>query len=86
MLSQHSLESFFHEIKCNGMTSFMEFMICDMEIENGPWVALALTFQMAAFYHSFCHTCFDLQLIDKFGLINFIITFGSYSLMMEKLK
>ena len=24
--SQHSLESFFHEIKCSGMTSFMEFM------------------------------------------------------------
>ena len=24
-VSQHRLESFFHEIKCNGMTSFMEF-------------------------------------------------------------
>ena len=24
--SQHRLEPFFHEIKCNGMTSFMEFM------------------------------------------------------------
>ena len=28
MVSQHHLESFFHEIKCNGMTSFMEFMLC----------------------------------------------------------
>ena len=27
VVSQHRLESFFHEIKCNGMTSFMEFMI-----------------------------------------------------------
>ena len=26
MVSQHRLESFFHEIKCNGMTNFMEFM------------------------------------------------------------
>ena len=28
MVSQHRLESFFHELDCNGMTSFMEFMIC----------------------------------------------------------
>ena len=27
LVSQHSFESCFHEIKCNGMTSFMEFMI-----------------------------------------------------------
>ena len=27
MVSQHRLESFFPEIKFNGMTSFMEFMI-----------------------------------------------------------
>ena len=26
MVSQHRLKSFFHEIKCNGMTSFMELM------------------------------------------------------------
>ena len=26
VVSQHRLESFFLEIKCNGMTSFMEFM------------------------------------------------------------
>ena len=25
VVSQHRLELFFHEIKCNGMTSFMEF-------------------------------------------------------------
>ena len=29
VVSQHRLESFFHEIKCNGMTSFMEFMVRD---------------------------------------------------------
>ena len=27
VVSQHRLESFFHEIKCNGMTIFMEFMM-----------------------------------------------------------
>ena len=27
VVSQHRLESFFHEIRCSGMTSFMEFMI-----------------------------------------------------------
>ena len=27
VVSQHSLESFFHEIKCNRMTSFMEYML-----------------------------------------------------------
>ena len=27
VVSQHRLESFFHEIKCNRMTSFMEFMV-----------------------------------------------------------
>ena len=26
MVSLHRLESFFHEIKCNGMTSLVEFM------------------------------------------------------------
>ena len=26
MVSQHRLESFLHEIKCNGVTSFKEFM------------------------------------------------------------
>ena len=26
VVSQHRLESFFHEIKCNGITNFMEFM------------------------------------------------------------
>ena len=26
MVSQHRLGVFFHEIKCNGMTSFIEFM------------------------------------------------------------
>ena len=26
MVSQHRLESFFYEIKCNGMTIFMEFI------------------------------------------------------------
>ena len=26
VMSQHRLESFFHEIKCNGMTSFVEFL------------------------------------------------------------
>ena len=27
MVSQHQLESFLHEIECNGMTSFMEVML-----------------------------------------------------------
>ena len=27
VVSQHRLESFFHEIKCDGMTGFMEFML-----------------------------------------------------------
>ena len=27
VVSQYRLESFVHEIKCNGMTSFMEFML-----------------------------------------------------------
>ena len=27
VVSQHRLESFFHQMKCNGMTSFMEFML-----------------------------------------------------------
>ena len=31
MVSQHRLESFFHEIKCNGMASFMELMSRESE-------------------------------------------------------
>ena len=27
VVSQHRLESFFHEMKCNGMTNFLEFML-----------------------------------------------------------
>ena len=27
-VSQHRLESFFHELKCNGMASFTEFIVC----------------------------------------------------------
>ena len=33
MVSQHRLESFFHEIKCNGMTIFMEFMMEQLQTE-----------------------------------------------------
>ena len=32
MVSQHHLKSFFHGIKCSGMTSFMEFMFYSRKI------------------------------------------------------
>ena len=34
MVSQHRLESFFHEMECNGMTSFMEFMNCVVSLKT----------------------------------------------------
>ena len=39
MVSQHCVESFFHEIRCNGKTSFMEFMrrrLDRIETGEGP--------------------------------------------------
>ena len=33
-VSQHRLESFFHEIRCNGMMIFMEFMIYEKNGEK----------------------------------------------------
>ena len=42
MVSQHRLESFFHEMKCNGMTSFMELMdICKEACFEGLFYGLS---------------------------------------------
>ena len=39
VVSQHRLESFFHETKCNRMTSFMEFMLSEFQDLLLPFTA-----------------------------------------------
>ena len=62
VVSQHRLESFFHEIKCSGMTSFMEFLFCTLaylsimttDIRTGPFgVGVIFDFTMPQWHWSF---------------------------------
>ena len=51
-MSQHCLESSFHEIEYNGMTSFMEFMPSAVLLREGQW-ACPMT-SLACDLHSAC--------------------------------
>ena len=56
LVSQHRSESFFQEIKCNGMTSFMEFMTCRPVRNLGMYMWIARSIWACISGHWACVT------------------------------
>ena len=93
VVSQHRLESFFHDFKCNGMMNFMEFMnsvsVLTFTSISGRFAGPDHSFISSLSFEVWrCFICYSsslAQLSYKISLLHLIVCVGYGSQLIEKL-